>query len=426
MSGRQSAVEIEAGATGGHNSHCHIAPPAPAVSLRIWGPGAHFHFVSVFRRLAGGVLAAALGVPCYWSVRLAWADWLDRQGLPETVRRASALAPEDARLRARLSDWSGAVARNPYDSASWIRLGLEAEAGGDQVSAERYLLRAAQADHLFAPRWTLANYYFRRESWEPFWQWARAAAAISPEPPVALYRICWEANPDLGLIFDRVVSGQRRLLEGFLYWMAPRAGLDGLRAVTGRAVDLAGPEQSDALVVCSNRILALGAPMDALPLWNRMIDRRLLPFQRLEPGAGVSLTNGDFRLPLNGETFNWASSPIGRWGGGGIRFEFDGNQPERCDLLAQNVPVAGGRRYRLRCRYQASGIARGAGPVWMAGDLATSEPLAADSTETSLEFAVGPVSRVLRLLLVYQRVPGTTRIIGVLKLESVRLELLGQ
>ena len=66
------------------------------------------------------------------------------------------------------------------------------------------------------------------------------------------------------------------------------------------------------------------------------------------------------------------------------------------------------------------------GPVWMAGDLATSEPLAAGPTETSLEFTVGPVSRVLPLLLTYRRVPGTTRIIGVLRLESVRLELLGQ
>jgi hypothetical protein len=371
-------------------------------------------------------LAAALGLPGYWSIRLAYADWLDRQGRPEAVRRASALAPDDARLRARLSDWSGAVARNPYDSASWIRLGLEAEAGGDQASAERYLIRAAQADRLLGPRWTLANYYFRRESWESFWQWARAAAEISPETPVALYRLCEEATPDLGLIFDRVVSGQRRLIEGFLYWMQPRAGLDRLRAVTGRAVDLAGPEQSDALVVCLNRMFALGAPMDALRLWNRMIDRRLLPFQRLEPETGISLTNGDFRLPLKGETFNWAPSPIGRWVDGGVRFEFDGNQPERCDLLAQNVPVAGGRRYRLHCRYQASGIARGAGPVWVAGDLATSEPLAAGPTETSLEFAVGPASRVLRLLLVYRRVPGTTRIIGVLKLESVRLELLRQ
>ncbi|MEK7755232.1 MAG: hypothetical protein AAB654_25135, partial [Acidobacteriota bacterium] len=241
-----------------------------------------------------------------------------------------------------------------------------------------------------------------------------------------LYQLCWEAKPDLGAILARVVSGQRRLIEGFLYWMATRAGLDGLRAVTAKAVDLAGLEQSHALVVCLNRMVALGAAMDALPLWNRMIDRRLLPFQRLEPEAGVSLTNGEFRLPLNGETFNWTPSPIGRWGGGGIRFEFDGNQPERCDLLAQNVPVVGGRRYRLRCRYQATGIARGAGPVWMAGDLATSEPLAAGPAETSLEFTVGPASGVLRLLLRYQRVPGTTRIIGVLKLESVRLELLGQ
>ena len=52
---------------------------------------------------------------------------------------------------------------NPRDAGSWLRLGIEAEVGGDPVLAERHLLRAEQADHTFLPAWTLANYYYRRD-----------------------------------------------------------------------------------------------------------------------------------------------------------------------------------------------------------------------------------------------------------------------
>lgn len=376
-------------------------------------------------------MAIALCPAGYWSVRLSRADWLDRQGWPEAVRRASELAPGRADLRARLGDWEGAVARNPHDAASWIRLGLEAEAQGDQNLAERSLLRAAEADRLFAPRWTLANYYFRRESWELFWNWARRAAESSRETPVALYRLCREVTPDLGPIFDRVVSGRLDLMDGFLYWVLAQKDLDGLRIVTERAVELAGPDQSRMLAVCSGQMLAQGAAGDGLRLWNRLIDRGLLPFGRLDPGAGASLTNGDLRLPPKGETFNWVLPAVpgvsGRHSPGAVRFEFSGRQPEQCELLAQNVPVLAGRRYRLRSRYRTSGIASGAGPRWLARDLAPGPPLAADDWgESWLEFETPQSARVIHLALAYQRIPGTTRITGVLWLEKVRLELLRQ
>jgi hypothetical protein len=380
-------------------------------------------------RLAGAILAAALGLAGYWSVRLSWADWLDRQGWPEAVRHASELAPDRADLRARLEDWAGAVARNPYDARSWIRLGLEAEARGDQDLGESCLLWAAEVDRLFEPRWTLANYYYRREAWEPFWIWARRAAELSRETPVALYRLSREVTPDLGLIFDRLVSGYPRLVEGFLYWAQTQGDVRGLQAVAEKAVELAGPDQSRALVACSSQILAQGHAGEALRLWNRMIDRRLLPFERLDPGAGASLTNGDLRLPPAGETFNWALPAVqgvsGHHAGGVLRFEFSGRQPERCELLVENVPVLGGRRYQLRSRYRTSGIASGAGPRWTAGGQTAGTPLAAeDWTESSPEFETPPAAAVIRLALVYERVPGTTRVTGVLWLAEVRLELL--
>lgn len=388
-------------------------------------------FAESARRVAGWILASALLLAAYWSVRLSRADWLDHQGWRGALQLASALAPDHAGLRAELSDWPGAVARNRYDSASWIRLGLEAEAGGDQISAERYLQRAAEFDRLFDPRWTLANYYFRRQAWMPFWTWARAAAETSPQPPLALYQLCHEATPDMEQIFERVIAGERRLLEGYLYWVQTQDDLVGIRAVASRAIDLAGPEQRGALAACTSRILQLGAPADALRLWNRMLAVRLFPFERLDPGNGVSLTNGDLRQPLRGETFNWVlhgvDGVISRHDGGGVRFEFSGSQAGHCNLLTQNLAVLGGRRYRLRCRYRTSGIERGAGPAWAVAEFATGEPLAAESwSETSMEFVTATRVEVVPLELVYRRMPGTTRINGVLWLENVRLELLGQ
>ena len=41
------------------------------------------------------------------------------------------------------------------------------------------LHEAARVDRTFDPRWTLANYYFRRQNWDEFWKWMRAAAEMS-------------------------------------------------------------------------------------------------------------------------------------------------------------------------------------------------------------------------------------------------------
>ncbi len=376
--------------------------------------------MSLARRLAGAGIAAALCLAAWWSLRLARADRLGRQDSPQAVRRASQLAPAHAGYPALLGDWQGAVSRNPYDSASLIRLGLDAEGRGDFALAERSLLRAAEVDRLYEPGWALANYYLRRQQWDPFWKWAKTAAGTSPAPPQAVYRLCREVTPDLGLIFQRLEPRGPRNLGAFLYWLGDQKDSAGLRAVLGRAVEIAGPGERDALLSCTGAALRLGATADARRTWNRMIERGLLPFEKLDPESGASLTNGDFRQPPSGEIFNWYLRPVvgvaSRWRGPGqVRFEFSGNQPERCTLLEQTVPVLGGRRYRLLWRHTATGIAAGAGPVWVAGDTAAAEP--------SFEFTTPRAGDTILLRLEYRRVPGTTRIDGVLTLNEVQLQL---
>ncbi|MBI4874490.1 MAG: hypothetical protein HY822_07645 [Acidobacteria bacterium] len=377
------------------------------------------------RRLAAWLCAAGLCAGGYWSARLAWAGWLDREGFPESVRRAAELAPERADLRARQGDWAGAVSRNRFDAASWIRLGLDAEQRGDWRAAERSLLRAAEVDRLYEPRWALANYCFRRRDRERFWLWARAAAERSPETPIALFRLCRETTADWGEVFDRVAGGQERLLAGFLFWALPRADGPGLQRIARSAAETGEARDRDALNALLRRLLELGCSADALAAWNRLVERRVLDFEALRPEQGVSLTNGDFRRSPKGEAFNWAlpENPgvTSRALDAGLRFEFSGRQPESCDLLVQTVPVSGGRRYRLRWRYRTGGIPPGAGPLWLPGG----SPLSSDGgSDAALEFATRPGEELVRLRLAYQRIPGTTRISGTLWLDSVRLELI--
>ncbi len=194
---------------------------------------------------------------------------------------------------------------------------------------------------------------------------------------MALYRLCFEAAPSVEEVYRRVVSGQPRLLGGYLRWARLRSDAPGLRAVVVEAVEIAGSGECEALNGCLHRLIEFGMPADALRAWNRLIGRGLLPFEPLAPGAGRSLTNGDFGQPPEGHAFDWSLPKVegveSRWqAGAGLRFEFRGSQPETCDLLGRHLPLLPGRRYRLRWRCRTDGIAPGAGPRWRVGDFAAS------------------------------------------------------
>src|SRR5580698_176090 len=127
----------------------------------------------------------AMAFLAYWPLRLAWADHLSRATDSETVARAVRLSPGDADFHltlaaAQQAEGTGATAAlataaalDPSNADAWTRLGLDAEIRGDLRTAEDSLLRAARASRQFAPRWALANYYFRRADPEHFWPWVR-------------------------------------------------------------------------------------------------------------------------------------------------------------------------------------------------------------------------------------------------------------
>src|SRR5450631_2222523 len=137
-------------------------------------------------KYAPGICAAFTLLAASWfSIRLAQADAAFRH--PESVGRAVALMPDNAEylsLQALQLEYNGLDSApllkhiaelTPLASAPRLRLGLAAEVRGDFDAAERWLLDASKVDHQFEPRWTLANYYFRRQNASEFWKWMRTA-----------------------------------------------------------------------------------------------------------------------------------------------------------------------------------------------------------------------------------------------------------
>ncbi|MGH9658578.1 MAG: hypothetical protein ACRD96_08535, partial [Bryobacteraceae bacterium] len=90
----------------------------------------------------------------------------------------------------RRGQFDQALRINPRYSPAWINSGLAAEIAGDYADAERRLLEAARVDRRYRPRWTLANFYLRRNRMEDFWAWVRKAAEVRYADRTSLYELC--------------------------------------------------------------------------------------------------------------------------------------------------------------------------------------------------------------------------------------------
>jgi len=391
--------------------------------------------LALWRLTLALVSLLALGTAAHWSIRLARADHLGRQPSPEAVRRAIQLSPGESRYHRRLAAMDSArrlcaleraVALNPRDSAAWIDLGMEAEARGDLPRAEKALLEAARVDRTSQPRWTLANYYFRREIHESFWHWARQAAAMSYGDVTALFRLCWRTTPDPEWISEHVAGDRANLLRQFLDYLISGNHLEAAETVAHRLVRVSGPDAASPLLAYCERLIERGHLEPAVRTWNALATRGLIGLPPLAPDAGRVLTNGDFSAPPLGRGFDWrfhrhegvsvartSASP-------GVRLVFSGRQPEDCELAAQFLPLRPGTAYRLSYRYRTAGVPAAGGLEWRVSGVRSAPLSSPEWRDESLEF-VAAASAPRGLSLHYRRAPGTTRIEGELWIAQVRL-----
>ena len=269
-------------------------------------------YLAVVAALAGLVAAAA------WSVRLGCADYQMRQETPGGTERAIALTPGQSEYYARLA-WlvSGddprkaeaalrsAVALNPWDARSWIELGLRAEADGNDAAAQRCLLRAAEVDRQFLPRWTLANYYFRRgDAGHVLVLGQRGGGDGVWRRPAAVFRLCGRVAED-GNLIDRLQIRNPDVRAAYLAYLLGQNRVDLIGPAVHRVLEENREADVPLLLTACERLLEARRVDEAAEIWNRQAAAGRVPF-RTPAGEGEQLVaNGDFAAPPASRGFDW-------------------------------------------------------------------------------------------------------------------------
>jgi hypothetical protein len=395
---------------------------------------------SLMRQSVGIVLrvtiagACLFGIFCSW--KLAYADYLYRTDTKESVRSAIHLVPDGWEYYMRLAQLDRGHARellatslqlNRYDAQADIELGLRYEAEGDFAMAEKSLLDAFEVDHTYLPRWSIANYYLRRDNIPAFWAWARRAAEMPSDDIGALFELSWRVSPDPEKVAGAILNEKPEVVRQYIRFLLAKDQLAAVASVAPRLVH-SGDIDTDRPLLFSvvNGMVASNDATAANALWHSLIQQHWVVADNTVPN------NAEFSrepLPVN---FDWSLpeyAGLHSWpGSSGLEVEFTGSQPENCTVAEQAVALAPGN-YTLDYAYHTSAIPAGTGIRWQIIDvksntvLAESPDLSSDAPiHSAMSFSVPQGASLFRLRLSYSRVLGTTRISGTLIVLSTKIQ----
>lgn len=370
-----------------------------------------FRLYYLVRLVVSSIWLAGLAVAIFWSLRLARADALYRRATPESVSEAARLAPgnpEYQSLRALQVEyasgdasplWREMTARRPTDSTYWTQLGLAAEAQNRMDDAEQLLLHAATVNQQYEPRWTLANFYFRRGRKPEFRRWSQLAMERMHDDPRLLFDLCWRFD-------DPPPSVPASLRSAYVAWLIETQRLD---AASHAAEQLRPNEDREAILGASEALLA-SHPAAAFHIWSKL---GFTPSPDFRPLLGRGF---DWRIPaIPGVHATPTEEPS-------LRIQFDGKQAESAELLWRAYPVEpAARAYRVRWQMRTSEIRGESGITWRAAD--SSVPVTASDSWKDGELVVSSEgAALLRLSLAYRRPSGSPRLEGTLWLRRVVVE----
>jgi hypothetical protein len=388
--------------------------------------------------------AAVFAVAAYWTIRVAYSDWVFRDYNAKSMRRAIQLTPGNPQL---YRDWPDiepgktvealekAVDLDPLNSAMWVALSQALEERKDLGRAEACLLRAVDLDRTFATRRLLAEYYYRRAEARKFWPAAKAALATSRGDITELFRECSEMTSDNGTILD-ALPRRTDVLRRYLEYALAENRMEVAEAVAARVLAEADRQSTGALLGYCDRLLGMGRGREALAIWNGLSERKLIPHPALSPEEGRSLTNGNFAEGDLDAGFDWRMRAPGgvridRFEGpGAVRIRFSGKQPETCEILSQYVPLMPKRDYILTVRYRPAGIESESG-LYCRVLGATGQDLLSRAgalpggpegeAERTFRFRSADETAPARLVFGYERARGTMRIEGSVTLRGFAL-----
>jgi hypothetical protein len=222
------------------------------------------------------------------------------------------------------------------------------------------------------------------------------------------------------------------VLRQYVEWLAVnRTAAEARPAAEELAKDVA-PIDVPILLDYVDKAMKADVP-GALEQWNSMCNRKVLPFQALNPAAGPVITNGAFLTPPMRRGFDWGllgepGSSISLQEGGGIVIQFSGKQAERTGLLFEWIPLAP-KAYRLSFEYRVSGNGGATGLHW---ELMHSgrNLLGGEQKWRSTDWQTGQIEfrsegqPALPLVLMYERETGMIPWEGALYIRKVEIEAL--
>ena len=388
--------------------------------------------------IAGAVLAS------FYSFLLARASWLFGQDTSSSVPKAVALLPYNGAYLARLAAWTPArkpdllgraVQLNPFDFESLIQLGVFSEfQRHDDAQAERYYLQAAEVNKMFLPKWTLTNFYFRHGRPAEFFRWATASLAITPYSPEPIFVQMWLVSQDAAKI-ARAVPDRPRILLPYAWFLSNNQQTATIAHIVQRLIGAAGKVdprawgRDDMVAAIEDRLVARGDGHSALEIWSSLSNAGWI--QDGVPSPSSPVTNGNFEHPFYQHGFDWTTlnAPGVRIeqipSESLLRLQFSGDEPERCLLLQQYIPLEANRTYDLRWRLQTvlaeepSGLRWHIRPVTLSpGDEILSGDLGAKGS-SEWKFRAPTGGGLSLLTLEYARPLGHLRTRGTVMLKSV-------
>jgi tetratricopeptide (TPR) repeat protein len=381
-------------------------------------------------------VAAACCLGIRSSLKLAKADYFFQKDTDQSIRSAIRFVPDGWPYYMRLAQFDQVSAKelletslriNPYDAQANIELGLQYEAEGDFSQTEKHLLAAYSIDHTYLPRWSLANYYFRRENLTEFWAWARSAAAMPADDIGALLELCWRVAPNPETVTGSILNDRPEFLRQYTNFLIAKGQFPASARVASHLLQ-AGDPASDRSILLSvvNRLIASGDPSDAVGLWRLLKARNWVTVDSTIPNNASFL-----RAPIQ-VGFDWSIPEyqgLHSWPGpSGLETEFTGSEPEDCVIAEQTVVLKPGN-YAMTFGYRTSDIPEGTGVRWQIVDpnsqqvLAESNDLSsAENKRSEISFSLAETSLIV-LRLRYQRALGTVRVSGMLNMQSVQIQI---
>jgi hypothetical protein len=391
----------------------------------------------------------------FYSAIVAGAIRLTQSSNPESIRRAIQLLPFNPdfflKLDSALPQSSPSLLRqalvlNPFQSETWIRVGLDAEIQKQNPGeAEAYYRKAAEVDRTYLPEGTLANFYARQQDAPKFFEAAKKALALTPydSRPILAQASMLAKRPDdvLAILPDRP-----HVLFDYLNLSLANGNVDrivviALQAARHRPDSVAGPPGltdtwRNVLGSVEDRLLQSARREDAIHVWAAM--QRHGWVSAPAPSLVNPIPAGTLHEPPFGHGFGWLHPQISGVlfdqfpSLGKLTFSFDGTEPETCRLLQRFIPVDGAKPYNFNWQAESLDLQGSSGlrwriyPVLPVTDndrifLSSPELLMNGHQDGVWQFVTPAGWRVALVTLEYERPLGQVRAEGSISLSNVSM-----